>query len=565
MSKIRTLPLHTINKIAAGEVIERPMYVVKELVENAIDANADSIMISLYNSGLDTIVVADNGEGMEKEDILQCYKRHTTSKIDSDEDLFHIQTLGFRGEALASIAAISNLTIKSRQKEALAGTEITIEGGVFKKTKPIGMQIGTVVKVDKLFSTVPARKKFLKSSTTELRYIMRKVTEFMIAYPHIRFTLIHNGKILLTSTKLQSSLQRVELFFGESIAKNFVEINYAESYLSLSGFISKPQFSLPSHSKQHIFVNKRSIQNNLISSAVKSAYGTLLEPVMHPVFIFFLTIPYELVDVNVHPRKEEILFHSEDMLREFILKAVTQTLSKNNLTFFDKRWKDNKGDSAETVMLREGGTHSYAAQILKDAMNIDDTIVSSDIMQVHRTYLVMQTKTGLLLVDQHAAHERILYEKLLSIFKSKKKIPTKYYLSKKIKISISHTEILLIEEYKELLSSLGFELYQKDNELLVAAVPELFKDRDIEIFINEIIDDLQSDNSIKDVDMQTERMISYLACRSAVMAGDKLSEEQCKQIIEDLKKTENQYTCPHGRPTQYEIPFAQLHKEFKRI
>lgn len=566
MTKINFLPPELAAKIAAGEVVERPAYAVKELIENSLDAGADSIRIDIEKSGLQKIMVTDNGEGMNREDIQLSYQRFTTSKILKDDDLEGIKSMGFRGEALASIAAISNVTIKSKIKSETAGTEVYITGGKLESISPVGMPTGTSIVVENLFYTVPARQKFLKSQQTEFRMIVQIVSNSALAFPEIRFLLTHNKKTILDLPKNQTPLERAKTLLGNSMVKNLVPLTHDESYVQLSGFIAKPQLSTKSLSKQYLFINGRNVKNKLISSIVKDIYGTLLEPDAYPIFILFLKTPYEMVDVNVHPRKEEVAFHNEETILKAVSQAVSSSLQSNNLTFYDNRWQKSKRDSETVLHIRDGGTSTYAAEVLKEEILEKKTkiIKSAEIIQLHNLYLVTETENGFLLVDQHAAHERILYQKFSEAFVSKKKKPEKFKLENPVLLDLSPEEREILKEYIEMFGEYGFEIVENDDTFTLISVPELLKDRDNKEIITEMLEDLSEGKIIRDIDTKSERMLSYLACRGAIKAGDKVTKDDAKKLLEDLSKCKNPYTCPHGRPTQIEITMKEMNKLFRR-
>lgn len=571
MRKIYPLSEQVIAKIAAGEVIERPVYAVKELIENALDAGATAITIIIEESGLKRITVRDNGEGMSREDITECFKPHTTSKLSSEEELRHIQTLGFRGEALSSIAAISTLFVQSKPKNEVAGTGIEVVEGRITKIIPVGMPGGTEVIVENLFLNVPGRKNFLKSPGTEFRHITSLITQYAFPYPEVHFVLIHNGRKILDLPKVPEISERIKILLGPAIHDSFIPVGYDDSYLSITGFLARPQINTKSASKQHIFINKRAIHDKLIVSAVKDAYGTLLESAAQPVFILFITTPENFVDVNVHPRKEQVRFIDTRVLYEAVYKAVSQSLVNNNILYFSDNLQ-GIGLADESIAARKYGfTNSYAGRILKenrlpwDLQAIAEVSPEADIVQLHKLYLVSQTKHGLLFVDQHAAHERILYEEFLAAFKSKQKEKAQYILSTPQVITVGVTEIELLLEHHQLFEDLGFGIEQfKNNSFLIRSVPLLFQDRNYGKLITEILEDLQIEKHPKDIDRISQRMIAYLACRAAVKAGDPLTKRQAKELVEKLEKTNNNATCPHGRPTRVIIDIERVDRMFKR-
>lgn len=564
MSKIKQLSEHIISKIAAGEVIERPAYAVKELIDNAVDAKADSIAIQIEDAGLEKIVVIDNGEGMSREDIKECFKRHTTSKLSEEDTLIGIKTLGFRGEALASIASVSNMTIKSKTNQETGGTLVELRSGTLKNITPIGMPVGTTITIDNLFHSIPARKKFLKSKRTEFRQIADIVTSFALAFPSIRFSLTHNKRLLFDLPKKQEFSERLKVILGSNIVNNLISIKDEDSYIKLSGFISKPQLITQNLNKHFIFVNNRRVSDRLITLAVKEAYGNLLEQASYPVFLLFLEVPYEIVDVNIHPRKEQVAFVDNKLVFDAVSKAIKQTLSENNITFYNLSFKEEK--------LRGGGTTSYAGKLLKEIVipwNVKDIAKITkyeDLIPTHNLYILVPTKQGILIVDQHAAHERILYEQFLEEFNKQKKKRKVYELPKAVNFELSVSDKEVIEENKDLLKDLGFEIKSSiDKTFKITVIPILLKDLDMISFIHEFIDSMTEENGAKSLDFQTQRMIAYLACRSAIKAGDALTKEEAARLLKKLARAKNNATCPHGRPTQIEITLSEFHRLFKRV
>ncbi len=566
MRKIHLLPQHLISKIAAGEVIERPAYAVKELLDNAIDAHADYIRIDISESGLKKIVVTDNGEGMSKEDLQESFKHHTTSKIFEEQDLVAIKSLGFRGEALSSIAAISSLTIQSRPKNQSTGTQITVRNGLLEAISPIGIPIGTCVIVEDIFHSIPARKKFLKSQRTELRHSTDMISNAALAFPTIRFVFSHNDKVIFDVPKTENILNRLSLFLGSSVFQNLLPISFKDSYSNISGFITKPHTSMSTPNKQFIFVNHRRVTDKLISQTIKQAYNTLLDSTSFPIFVLFLSLPYEIVDINIHPRKEQIKFVDTEIVLNAIKNAVNQTLMQNNLI-------ENRsfGTDEKRFFGKKKATESYAALFLKDTVApwtvLDSTQIhkSTDVIQIHNLYIVAQTKRGLLLVDQHAAHERILFEQFQKAFLEQKKRNDQYELPIPFSIEPSISDAQLLSEHSELLNQLGFELEDfGNNTFKITAIPNLLRDRNPKELLQELLDDLSEEKAIKTVDKRAYRMLTYLACRSAIKAGDVLTKQKCKNLLEELQKTPNKYTCPHGRPTHIEVNLKELHKMFKR-
>lgn len=568
MPTIHKLPDLLISKIAAGEVVERPAYAVKELIENAIDAQADYIRIDIEKSGTAKIVISDNGIGMPQEDIELSFLPHTTSKLKTEEDLHGIKSMGFRGEALSSIASISQMTIQSRTKDSAGGIQIEIQDGTILQIKPVGMPQGTTVIVENLFSPVPARKKFLRSSQTEFRHILDIVIDQALAHPTIRFFLTHNKKTLLDVPQHPDIHERIHTLLGTSMFSNLIPIFFEDSYVTIHGYISKPQM----HSttiKHYLFVNKRRITDTKISQTIRETYGTLLDPHTQPIVVLFFDIPPEMVDVNVHPRKEHIHFHNQEIVLKAIKTIISETLQTKNLTYQDKRW--SKSDSFEDFLIRDGSTNTYAGKALKrdvssflieDKKEID---VDVEIAQYHDLYLVTQTEKGILLIDQHAAHERILYEEFAESFKKRKEVIEKFKLKKVVIIDFPVNDAEIMRENLEKFNQLGFEIDEfKGNTFKVSTVPTFFHDRNIPELILEIVADISQDANVKNIDIRSHRMLTYLACRSAIKSGEKISQEERKELLKKLSKCKEQFTCPHGRPTQIEINLKDLGKMFKR-
>ncbi|HET9947238.1 MAG TPA: DNA mismatch repair endonuclease MutL [Patescibacteria group bacterium] len=553
MKTIHQLSPFLISKIAAGEVIERPSFAVKELIENAIDAKATDIHIFLEEGGLKKIQVSDNGIGMSEEDIQESWKPHTTSKIGEEDALTHISSLGFRGEALASLSSVSRLTIKSKTAKDKIGTQIIVEQGKLLEISPVGMAVGTTVISENLFAFVPARKKFLKSSQTELRHTIDLVGNFSVAYPSLHFTLVHGKKTLLDLPATKNVFERIEELLGEETTSFFMPIKSEESYVSLSGFIAKPQKNSTTQSKQMIFVNKRKVSDRLISLAVKEAFGTMLEPTAYPLFVLFLSLSLEMVDVNVHPRKEQVAFINSEFIFQTIKSAVSSLLSENNLTFQNLSWK-KRG---------VGTTNSFAANLLRETVLEKETLTVSkqtQLLQIHKLYIAAQTDTGMLVIDQHAAHERVLFEKLKKQFLLEKEMKKVYVLSSPVGLSLSKTEQQLFKEYVPFLNDIGFG-FQKNN---IIHVPFLFADRSPKEFLLQLFERLEQGLPLDSLDAVSEEMLAFLACRAAVKAGDSLTQEQMHEILEKLETTDNNSTCPHGRPTKMFISLSQLHQMFKR-
>src|SRR3990167_7244312 len=559
MPRIKELPQNVVQKTAAGEVIERPASVVKELIENSIDAGALIIKVEIKGSGLRKIAVSDNGEGMEPEDVLLSFLPHTTSKIFSEDDLVFVRSLGFRGEALASISAVSELAIKSRHVYQNIGTQVNISFGKFEKTSALGMDIGTQVVVKDLYKNVPARRKFLKSDRTETKHIFSIVIKYALTYLDIGFVLFKDRDEVFTLIPNQSAEERVKILLGEGFHDNLIKLQNEKDLIKLEGFILKPQISSETKSNQYLYVNKRSVSNNLVSNAIKEAYGSFLEPRSFPGFILNLTVPFDMVDVNVHPRKEEVNFWNDKYIYDYVFSSVRNLLSSEDLTY--------KTD-IEGLNLNKKPS-PYLFQHLKDSVQYWDVRnignENEEIIQIANAFLITESNNGLLIVDQHAAHERIIYEQFLESFNNSESKRVQYVLDKPKYIDFSILELEALKEHYSTIEKLGFNLEEFGrNQYKVNTIPELFIGQSISEVIKEIISNLQENKKAVET-KKVKKTLSYLACRCAIKAGEYLTIEQRKNLLDKLALTKTEYTCPHGRPVKVEVSLKSLNKIFKRI
>jgi DNA mismatch repair protein MutL len=558
MKRITTLSSHITAKIAAGEVIERPAYAVKELIENALDANSSDIYIEIENSGLDKITVIDNGEGIHSEDILLSFLPHTTSKIHSEDELHAIKTLGFRGEALSSIAAISQLTIQSRQEKDISGTKVVVLSNELLDLQPIGMPYGTKVVVEQLFGSVPVRKKFLKSARTEFRNIVDIVTDTALISPSVGFELMHNNKQLFKLPKNQQLKERIATLLGDSLIQNSIPFSFDESYLQASGFLGKPQISFSGSSKVFLFVNNRRVYDPLIISSIKDAYSNLLEKYTYPFVLLSLRVPFELVDVNIHPRKEQVKFTDPHLVALSLIKGLKQTLEENNLTFYNISWKSGLTKTPIATQLRKELEHVDIAQLA----HIKN---ESEISQIHNLYLVVETAQGLMMIDQHAAHEAVLFENLKQKYLEKKHDNQTVQLPQAIFIELSVSEMQVLQEFEDYFINLGFIIEEfGSNTIKISGVPAFFESFDMRALFAEILADFVNQDFPKEIDERSLKMLAYLACRSAIKSGETLTLDQRKKLIDSLEEHHFTYTCPHGRPVKIEFSLRELDTLFKR-
>ncbi len=558
MPSIHVLSPEVIARIAAGEVIERPAFVLKELVENAIDAGATQITVAIEKSGMNRIRVTDNGMGMDTEDLQLAILPHTTSKLSNTDDLFSIQSLGFRGEALASIASVSEIVINSRTQGNISGYTLSASRGRT-QLRPHGMKIGTQVIVSDLFSTVPARKKFLKTPQTELRRCNEIMMHFALSYPHISWKYIHNSKQLFSLTTQASLEQRVRYLFGESIWNSLLPLTYEDSYIKIKGFLGRPQTAGGSV-KHHVFVNCRPVIDPLISSAITESYGNLLEMGSTPFALIFIEVPPSFVDVNVHPQKLSVRFADPSLMHSQMSLAVKDTLSANNLSFANLSFQiSNRAGTTKLPIATQLSAEIKPWQLSPIQQK------HSFITQLHNTYILMQTEKGLLCFDQHAAHERILYNQFEKMLEEKKQQNLISPCTPPLLLSVTRSDMLLFTEYEQVFLDLGFDIESFDETTLrMNAVPLVFAGFPMEVLFAEILEDLASGKKVRSTDRTTHRMLATLACKAAIKAGQELSEDEMCSLVEKLQLEKNAATCPHGRPTHIEIPLGDLHHLFKR-
>jgi DNA mismatch repair protein MutL len=564
MKTIYPLSNELVAQIAAGEVIERPSFAVKELLDNSLDAQATKISIELIDSGLTKIVVTDNGFGMSKEDILESYKLHTTSKIRKEEQLLSIKSLGFRGEALASIAAVSSVIIESKTHEEQIGTRIEVTHGTISTVSSLGMPDGTRVIVSNIFDNVPARKKFIKSKRTELKHILDTITDYALCHTSQSWSVAQNGKSILSLSANESFEERISALFGPVIQKGLLPISFVDSYISIIGFLTTPQSSTESLPHQYISINGRPVNDRLLTLAIKEAYGVLLSSDTTPSFFLKITVPFETVDVNIHPRKEEVHYSDERLIFDAMYRAVSETLAKYNLSYQMQFVDPNSSYNTKLTQTPLG--HKLKEQVLPWNTTFLSSVQKEDaVLQIHNLYLVSQEENGLLLVDQHAAHERILYERFLEEFKEQKTKHQPVELSTPILVNFTALEIPVFEKMITDFTSLGFLIEPfSGTTYRILSVPSTLVGRNIEECIKDLVNGKDIHKYTHEIDTNSKKLLAYLACKSAIKAGDPLTHEQQKDIVKELRKLPHAVTCPHGRPLKIEISFEELAKLFKR-
>lgn len=553
---IRSLPNSVVAQVAAGEVVERPASIVKELIENALDAGATEILVEVEKAGREYILVADNGHGIPENELLLAIQPHTTSKLESVNDLLRLASYGFRGEALASIAAISALRLESRTASSPHGSYLETEGGEIQQGS-LGMDQGTRVQVRKLFQRIPARSKFLKSESTEWRHIFSVIQSQAFAHPEVGWKVTHNGKEMLNLPAGQNRINRLLSLLGERIHRQFLPVDRSVPHFGISGYVSLPQFAT-SQRQQQLFVNRRPIQSAVVQQAVREAYAQLVELDANPSYFLWLELPPETVDINIHPRKETVRFLDERTIRELVSVAVKETLSVS-------------AEQAQELMtqhawlVKEGSTASNLGKELKQAVLSHSKVASDEVWQLHDVFLIQPTETGVRFIDQHAAHERILFERFLQAYREKRQEGKSVQLESSVSFTVTPHARQLLEEYRAELEQLGFEfeLWER-NLVIIRSAPEIFADRNLPELFQEVLQDLAEGKSLDGIDTATQRLLAYLACRSAIKAGEPLSNEQKQQLLTELRQTPRNFTCPHGRPIVHDLSLEELYSLFKR-
>lgn len=666
---VRLLDTNTANQIAAGEVVEKPASVVKELVENALDAGADKIEVTIFAGGTEYIRVTDNGCGMSEADAKMAVLRHATSKLTKAEDLLSLNTLGFRGEALPSIASVSNFTLLTRPESEEFATSVHIDGGENTEVTASGGSTGTTVIVENLFFNVPARRKFLKTVSTEGRYISELLTRLALSRPDVRFKLVNNDKEVLSTPGDGDLEHAIKALYGKNVAENLLEVSLNDPKVRVSGFIGKPTLLKGTRQWQTFFVNGRCIGSKMLSKAMDHAYQSQIPKSGFPFAVINITVDTASVDVNVHPQKSEIKFSDDSLIYKAMYKALTDALTKpmsaqktqvtllpdSELNVFVKpqlqavsvpvapapqpkpayqppqpvfksgaeqifktpeRKEEQPAPASESLLVPEqpapivkkeqgeqqamwqpfddfaktAATVSYSKGYQEPMLEVHEarsefanpqpteaapvpnreTIAFTDtdsgmdtiwpIGQVDKTFIIAQSETTLYLIDQHAAHERILYDKLMA---SHEQIPSQQLLMP-LYVDMAADDIVLIEEHRDEFLALGVDAASAGESLLrVSSLPADIKADAAEDFINAISKMLREMRNVNGSDLRQE-VLHMTACKAAIKAGQLLNMRQMRQLIIDLCNTTHPFTCPHGRPCMIEIDSNQLYKMFKR-
>jgi len=622
MSKIRILPELISNKIAAGEVVERPASVVKELMENALDAGSSRITVEVNKGGRSLIRVSDNASGMNHDDALLALERYATSKIYSDADLFSINTLGFRGEALPSIASVSRLTLVTRPKDSDSGTEIRVEGGKIKQVSEVGAPPGTMVTVAHLFYNMPARRKFLKTVNTEMGHIADIVTSIALGRPDVQFRLIHNSKTVKSWPAAADQTERVLSVLGSDMHTEIFQIEKESQDVAVSGWISSPRMSRKTSRGTYIFVNGRFVRDRVIQHALFEGYTQRLVKGQFPVAVVYITVPFDQVDVNVHPTKSEVRFAKHRMVHDLVKAAVAETLDRQDRPQWEQRRSDVKGQwdtaqssklkaqrvigEAPTAFVGRSGFRADSAPAFEDrgsriqhpvgpasrkfhpagpASGSDTETWSFEpgtrreqtdlwpkkrfadllvIGQIHNTYIVCESDDGLILIDQHAAHERIMYEQLKRRSEGLKAQAQKLLVPETVELG--YREAAILEKLLSEFDGIGLEIEPfGGNTFVVKAVPEMLAGREVKPLILDIVEEMAAEGFSAGPAQSIDECLKLMACHSTIRARQALDEKQLQGLLSQLDQCENPSHCPHGRPTWIRWTVKELEKAFNRI
>ena len=666
-NRINLLDEITINKIAAGEVVERPASIVKELVENSIDAGADRIIIEVENGGKSLIKITDNGCGIPSSEVKKCFLRHATSKIDKIDDLFNLFTLGFRGEALASICAVSKLEMTTKFEDEAVGTKITLVGGNVESKEAVGANTGTSIVIKDLFFNTPARKKFLKTDHAELMNITDIVNKLAIGYPNVKFRYLNAGKLMVNTPGDGKLLSAVRSIYSRETAENLIEINYDCSLFKIDGYIGNNNIYRSNRNLQHVYINGRFVKSKILYDAIANAYKSIIPINKHAICFINLHLDPDKVDVNIHPGKIEVKFEKENEIKLEIMEYLRAKLLKESLIgkyeTFDRVPKDravkqeikpidlsdevdvnsfiklddfeekkknlegkhkkevkpksevkSKANESDNSSLKNSNAtnknYSHGFSRYNDNKDIDNKISyygnAKNLEEINKisetesqmaftadgaildsekrdeiekkevgfslkyykvvgvifdTYIVLQKGESMYLMDQHAAHERVLFERYMNAF-HKREVHMQMLLDP-IVLELSSVDMLRVEKNIDVFKNFGFEVEIFGmNNILIRGVPNLFGTPQSEKFILELIDNI--DKISNNYDLKDDRF-AVMACKSAIKANDRIQNIEIESLFRQLEKCENPYTCPHGRPTMVEISKVEIEKMFKRI
>jgi DNA mismatch repair protein MutL len=604
MSHVKILPEILSNKIAAGEVVERPASVVKELIENSLDAESKKIIIEVENGGRSIIRVSDNGVGMNHDDTLLSIERYATSKIFTDQDLFSINTLGFRGEALPSIASVSKFSIVSRDEFSDVGTKIHLEGGRVKKVEQVGAPVGSMITVKQLFYNTPARRKFLKTVNTEMGHIADTVAATALSLSDVHFTLYHNSKMVKNWLPTSDPVDRAADVLGKDIRAHLYPLDFKDDNITIYGRIALPKVTRSTFRGVYIYVNGRVVRDRVIRHALIQGYAQRLMKSCFPVAVLFINVPFDQVDVNVHPTKNEVRFVRQKEVHDLVQRSVAETLSHADQPAWGPRKSEDSNDVQDHLQVAEKASgyrgigrsapledegvfhpnqqpapsnQKRVTSISQPAKHNPQPAIRqtpiwekkrlSDLRiigQLHDTYILCESKDELFLIDQHAAHERIVFEQLKKRSKGLKTAAQRLLIPETIEMGYLESEMLagLIPEFEKF----GLEIeHFGGNTFVVKSVPGILSGRQVKPLITEVVEKMIKTGFTPGLEKAMDEFLILMACHSAIRANQSLTDVQIKGLLEQLENCENPSHCPHGRPTWIKWTIKDLEKSFGRI
>lgn len=603
MGRINVLDENMVNMIAAGEVIERPASVVKELLENSIDAGAGKIIINIEDGGRKLISVIDDGQGITSDDLAGAFEPHATSKIKSHTDLEHISTMGFRGEALASIASVAQVRAVSRTKDSIEAHSIEIDCGQKTRPVPCSADYGTTIEVRNLFYKLPARRKFLRTANTEMTHIIEHFTRIALAHCSLDMTLVHNGRELYRLLDGQSLTERIAKLFSAQIAEGLLVAEGRERGLEITALLGRPDAARANSKFQYFFINQRFIRDKFISHAVREAYRGVIEPSKYPVIFLFLKMPCESYDVNVHPTKIEVRFDNSNLVHSQILSVLRQKLLSQDLDAQVKmpRPKESMAPRDETIQNQEirkqrvaeamaeffkehrpvqtqqqlGFSHRQStrpgqSEVTKQPVSVETeqqfTETTRKFLQLHDSYIVSQVDDGFVVIDQHALHERVIYEDLcrrIAADTDEKLASQRLLIPETTELTDAQNEA--VRTNAELFEKLGLELEPfGPRTIAIQAFPSLLAKVSPAEFVQELLD-LLTEKAVKlDKERLLHEVLDMTACKAAVKAGQKLNDGEIERLLAQKEVIERASQCPHGRPTTIKFSLNELEKQFKR-
>jgi len=577
MPRIEILPEALSNKIAAGEVVERPASVVKELMENAIDAKSTQVTVEVNKGGRALIRISDNGVGMDRDDALLAIERHATSKIRDEKDLFSIATLGFRGEALPSIASVSDMEIVTSIESASVGTRIVVKGGTIKEVSEVGAPTGTMISVSGLFFNTPARRKYLKTEQTEMGHIGNTVTRMALAWRGIHFKFFHNARTVANWGPAADSMKRVTDVLGTHAEDGLYEVDYSEGNVSVHGFVASPDITRTTSRGLYVYVNGRFVRDKVLHHAIIEGYAGRLMKGHFPMAVVFVTLPFDQVDVNVHPTKNVVRFQAPSQVHNTISKAISKILVAmdrpawgmappsrpvdRHCTYTLSPPHGQISEPRPALLPKQGSPPAWATKPLWQERPFSSLRVLG---QLHRTYLLCESEDGLVLIDQHAAHERVVFEALKAAY-DRSDISRQGMLIPE-RLELSHRQADILDALLKDLEQMGVEIEPFGGRTyLIRSVPEILAHRPAKPLVMELIEKVEEIGLASGLHEAVDEAFIIMACHGAIRANERLSEEEMKALLGQLDSLDNATHCPHGRPTLIRQSLRQIEKDFKRI